>query len=404
MSKCGKFGTFLLVVLAGCSTVPPQQPPTEVTVVPEQTAIVTASANFAPASPIVTVPTPAPVAVPAPRIIPAPAPVTPAAPTNQITDAWIALDRWVQLNGFGTLRRLTADANPTYSFATPNGTMSVKVGSQLAYWNGLEYRLGFAPQLSNGRPYLHALDANKNFEPLLNNKPSFQWSTNRVVVIDPGHGGTDNGTKSVFNGHFEKEFTLDWAYRLQAILAAKGFTALMTRASDANLALSNRVAFAEKHKADLFLSLHFNSSLPDHTQTGLETYCLTPKGLPSNLTRGYSDNANLSFPNNYYDRDNLQYAVRLHRSLLKVNGQIDRGVRRARFLGVLQNQSRPAVLIEGGYLSNPQEARRIADPAYRQKLAEAVAEALLESMDSNVHLASQSPAPPGGTQPAEKTN
>jgi hypothetical protein len=63
---------------------------------------------------------------------------------------------------------------------------------------------------------------------------------------------------------------------------------------------------------------------------------------------------------------------------LQVNGRRDRGVRRARFLGVLRGQRCPAILVEGGYLSNPQEARRVADPAYRQKLAEAVAQALVD--------------------------
>ena len=72
----------------------------------------------------------------------------------------------------------------------------------------------------------------------------------------------------------------------------------------------------------------------------------------------------------------------MHRALLQVNGRHDRGVRRARFLGVLRGQRCPAVLVEGGYLSNPQEARRIADPAYRQKLAEAVAQALVEKPEA----------------------
>jgi N-acetylmuramoyl-L-alanine amidase len=72
----------------------------------------------------------------------------------------------------------------------------------------------------------------------------------------------------------------------------------------------------------------------------------------------------------------LQFASLVHRALLQVNGRHDRGLRRARYLGVLRGQNRPAILVEGGYLSNPHEARLIADPAYRQRLAEAVAKAL----------------------------
>jgi N-acetylmuramoyl-L-alanine amidase len=137
------------------------------------------------------------------------------------------------------------------------------------------------------------------------------------------------------------------------------------------------IAFAERRQADLFLSLHFNSSVAgEHEQAGLETYCLTPAGMPSSLTRGYGDDTSQPFPNNDYDEQNLQYAVRLHRALLAVNGGVDRGVRRARFLGVLRGQHCPAVLVESGYLSNPGEARRISDPAHRQKLAEAIAKAL----------------------------
>src|SRR5690349_17523989 len=103
--------------------------------------------------------------------------------------------------------------------------------------------------------------------------------------------------------------------------------------------------------------------------------------MPSSLRRGFEDDSTHTFPNNAYDAQNLQYAVRLHRALLKVNGSVDRGVRRARFLSVLRGQNRPAVLLEGGYLSNPKEARLIADPAHRQKLAEAVAKVLCPEME-----------------------
>jgi N-acetylmuramoyl-L-alanine amidase len=72
----------------------------------------------------------------------------------------------------------------------------------------------------------------------------------------------------------------------------------------------------------------------------------------------------------------MQLAERLHRALLHATSLEDRGVNRARFIGVLRGQRRPSVLIEAGFLSNPHEAKRIADPLFRQKLAEAVATAL----------------------------
>jgi len=229
-----------------------------------------------------------------------------------------------------------------------------------------------------------------------------------VVVIDPGHGGENPGTKSVLGAHYEKEYTLDWAMRLQALLLANKCKAFLTRSNDVDLALSNRVAFAVRHNADMFVSLHFNSAAPNETEGGLETYCLTPVGMPSSLTRGYSDEIRQTFPNNGFDTRNLVLALKIHRGLLQVNGHHDRGVRRARFPGVLRGQQCAAVLVEGGYLSNPQEARLISDPAYRQRLAEAVAKALLpaQSAISSVALNSAdgplklTPATLGDSAPA----
>ncbi len=200
--------------------------------------------------------------------------------------------------------------------------------------------------------------------------------------------------------------TTPWSGRgdCNHLLVTNGWTVWLTRSNDVNVQLPARVAFADSRKAALFLSLHFNSSFPDHEQAGLETYCLTPSGMPSNLTRCFKDDAALIFPNNSFDTENLQLAIRLHRSLLQANGHADRGVRRARFLGVLQGQNRPAVLVEGGYLSNPDEAREIADPAYLEKLARAVARALMEDFGGPMNLASKAPtAPPTATNADEQT-
>jgi N-acetylmuramoyl-L-alanine amidase len=136
------------------------------------------------------------------------------------------------------------------------------------------------------------------------------------------------------------------------------------------------VNVAENRRADVFLSLHFNSSAPDQRPAGLATFCLTPVGMPSNITRDYPDFLFQGFPNNSYDTQNMQLAERLQRALLRATSMEDRGVNRARFMGVLRGQHRAAVLIEAGFMSNPREARRIADPDFRQKLAEAVASAL----------------------------
>jgi N-acetylmuramoyl-L-alanine amidase len=229
--------------------------------------------------------------------------------------------------------------------------------------------------LIDNQIFLHRLDLQRNLEPLLCDPP-LKFSAERVIVIDPGHGGSNTGTHSVLDGQFEKEYTLDWALRLAPLLATNGWHVFLTRTNDADVSVDDRAAFAEAHHADLFISLHFNSAAPNRTQAGLETYCLTPTGMASTLIRGYNDFWSDNFPNNSYDAENLQLAVRLQAALLRAAGLEDRGVRRARFIGVLHDQHRPAVLIEGGYLSNPLEAKLIESPEFRQLLAEAIADAL----------------------------
>lgn len=288
----------------------------------------------------------------------------------------VALSRWASLNGYGAVRLLPLNPTPAHTVKTPSGNITVRANSLSAYWGRVEVRLGFKPQLVGDQIYLHALDFKKILDPLAHGT-TVTTPANRLVVIDPGHGGAQVGTRNTVTGRYEKDYTLDWAKRLAPLLEQSGWRVALTRTEDVAMSLADRVSFAEARHADLFLSLHFNAT-GDTSQSpaGLETYCLTPAGMPSSLTRGYADDARLTFPNNAFDAANIRYAMRIHTALLQVNGNNDRGIRHARFLDVLAGQNRPAVLIEGGYLSNPNEARLIADSAYRQKLAEAVAKAL----------------------------
>ena len=357
----------LILLLAGCASGPHGNGKEA----PDWGAVDNAATPEMPTPPVV----PSPPAV-APVPTPIPAPPAMAVPTNQFAETWVPLSRWCQANGLSAPCQVTSGQVPGYALSTTSGVFLLRIGSQVAHWDGMEVRLAFAPQIIGGQACIHTLDLKKNVQPLVLGAPMNFVRTNLNIVIDPGHGGEDSGTTSVLGRGYEKEFTLDWARRLGSVLATNGWRVFFTRTNDADLSVSNRIAFAGAHQADLFLSLHFNSSAPSDQQAGLETYCLTPTGMPSTLTRGFGDDCGLAFPNNAFDAQNLQFAARVHRALLQVNGKRDRGVRRARFLGVLRGQHCPAILVEGGYLSNPQEARRIADPAYRQKLAEALAQAL----------------------------
>lgn len=313
---------------------------------------------------------------PQPPVVKAPQPVTNPAPVlPPPVSTWTSLNAWAKAGRLSAPKHVGDVPVASYSITSPRGALLLEIGSREATWRGLEILLGFAPQLIDGQVFVHGLDLQKNLEPLLLGAP-LTFGTNRVIVIDPGHGGSNTGTHNLSDGRFEKEFTLDWALRLKPLLETNGWTVWLTRTNDTDVSLADRVAFANAHHADAFISLHFNSAAPSVTQDGMEIYCLTPTGMPSTLTRNYDDFWTDHYPNNYFDTTNLELAARLQAALLHATGEEDRGIRRARFMSVLQGQKCPAVLIEGGFLSNPAEARKIENPEFRQKLAEGVANAL----------------------------
>lgn len=371
-----------LLFLAGCAT-PPTEP------VPKEWSATGGAANPAPQTPGATNLTG--VNVNQPPGLTVPIKPSPFPPTNnnfrpQLSplNTWTSVNQWAVQHNLLRPQRLTDSPMATYAMISGNGEMIFSIGSREANWNGRELHLGFDPEIIDGEIFMYGLDLQKNLEPLLCEKP-LTFDGDRVIVLDPGHGGMNSGTISVLDHRPEKEFTLDLARRVKPLLEQEGWKVFLTRTDDYDLALSNRVAFAEDHHADLFISLHFNSSAPDKKQAGLETYCLTPTGMPSTVTRNFADPWQENLPNNIFDTQNLQLAMRLHNALLRASGEEDRGVRRARFIGVLRGQKRPAILIEGGYLSNPVEAAKIENPDFRQKLAETIAAALARNPQTAMH-------------------
>jgi N-acetylmuramoyl-L-alanine amidase len=290
-------------------------------------------------------------------------------------DGWVSLAQWAGANGLGELVGEGVHPDLNYKLQGAGGGLVIAIGKRQARWGGQELWLGFAPRLLNGEPQVHRLDVEKNLAPLLAAQEVGPL-TNRMIVLDPGHGGEDSGAKSAAADRYEKEFTLDWARRLKPLLEAQGWEVCLTRTNDTELSLAERIGVAEARQAALFISLHFNSGGANGELEGLETYCLTPAGMPSNVLRTAADDLRQTYPNNAFDAQNLRWAMRLHRALVERTAEPDRGLRRARFMGVLRGQHRPAILLEGGYLSHPREALLIASPEYRQQLAEAVAQAL----------------------------
>jgi N-acetylmuramoyl-L-alanine amidase len=154
------------------------------------------------------------------------------------------------------------------------------------------------------------------------------------------------------------------------LLQAKGFKVVMTREHDVFLPLELRANIANQTHDSVFVSIHFNAT-SNTAATGFEIYSLTPRGAPST-----ADNAlALSFANmqagSAVDAQSFELAVAVYHSMLGHIQEVDRGIKRARF-AVLRRTNIPAILVEGGFLSETSDSRSIANPAWRGKLAEAI--------------------------------
>jgi N-acetylmuramoyl-L-alanine amidase len=300
-------------------------------------------------------------------------PVLPGEPL-QLPSGLLLLEDWARLCGLYHLRPVPGATPYTVELEGDRGVLTLTLGQRFAKWNGINIGLGFAPGVRQGQMVVHSVDVVKNFYPL--SLGTFSISKpSRVLVIDPGHGGSDPGSLSSGKIH-EKELTLDWALRVEKLLANTSWKVILTRRDDRDVPRAERVAIADANQADIFISLHFNSLENGSGELGIETYCLAPAGAPSNINRNFEEELQRAYPNNQFDSENLLLAARLHQSVIRTTGRRDRGVRRARFMTVLREQKRPAVLIEGGFLSNSAEAALIFDPAYRQQMAVAVCNAL----------------------------
>lgn len=189
----------------------------------------------------------------------------------------------------------------------------------------------------------------------------------RVICLDAGHGGTDTGTQNRRLKLDEKALTLDVAQRVRRFLEAKGYRVVMTRSDDRFVELEDRAAFANRAKADLFVSIHFNA-FPQPGVTGTETYILTRRGQRSTGAAKRESSDQVGLPGHRADPWNAVLGHAIHRQLVGRLNTADRGLKFARFK-VLTLVNCPGVLVESGYLSNEAEARRIATPAYRADIA-----------------------------------
>ncbi len=188
--------------------------------------------------------------------------------------------------------------------------------------------------------------------------PKSQWTPSRtkaggLIVIDPGHGGKDDGATS-YLGHAEKGINLRIANRVVAKLKAKGFTVKMTRSSDTYIDRFERAEVTNNIGPDLFVSIHCDS-LPKITMRGYTVYVSRSASQNSRMAAGLVENAMAS------------------------TGLPSRGVRGGDYV-VLVNTRCPAILVECGCLSNPREAGLLYDSGVQDKIAAAIANGIEKAM------------------------
>ncbi len=169
----------------------------------------------------------------------------------------------------------------------------------------------------------------------------------RTVVIDPGHGGHDNGGQ--WGKVYEKHLALDTAVRLENNLKRMGFQTVLTRRSDYFISLPQRVAMGNRYRNAIFVSIHYNYTWKQHV-SGLETF--------------------------YYSREGQKLAQFVQQGLVKRTRAVDRQAKFARFY-VIRNSKLPAILVEGGFVSNERERERVKLGSFREAVARGIAEGIM---------------------------
>lgn len=166
----------------------------------------------------------------------------------------------------------------------------------------------------------------------------------RTVIIDPGHGGHDKGGQ--WGRVYEKHLALDTSIRLEAHLKKMGFNTVLTRRSDTFISLPGRMQMANKYRNAIFISVHYNYTWKQHV-SGIETF--------------------------YHNANSKSLAQAVHRGMMSRVKVVDRGVKYARYY-VIRNTKMPAVLVEGGFVSNSNERSRMKTAWFRDAVARGVAE------------------------------
>lgn len=328
-----------------------------------------------PVKPPATAPETKPTPAPAPPTVTA-KPTTPTLPNNAGV-AW-------QIYDYGGQDYVTAESMHKFYrfsefkvsgdhvwFKNPTLIMKGRVGSLDMLINNIKFVLSNPVRSINGKVCFSRLDLAKLLDPVIRPWLITQGEPFDTVIIDPGHGGHDSGAKGVYG--YEKDFTLKLGESTRAALLKRGFKVVMTRQDDRFISLGGRVKFANAIPKSIFVSLHFNSA--STSASGIETFALTPQGGSSTSMGARAWDAK-AFTGNVRDAENIALATAVHAMVMHRFKLIDRGIKRARW-SVLTGCTRPGILFEGGFVTNQAEGRLIASQLYREQLANAIADAIM---------------------------
>ncbi len=296
---------------------------------------------------------------------------SPAAPEWKVIKVghwdYLSVDNVAEFYGFAGS---TEPIEKTVRLDNGRNQLELTLDSREAIVNGVRNWLCFPVIEKDGKYLVSRIDLAKTIEPQFRPHLIKNIRALKTVVIDAGHGGIEKGAASSYGN--EKEFTLDVAQRLKKMLEAKGLRVVMTRQGDDQVPLPLRARIANATKDSIFVSIHFNATDYNREATGFEIYSLTPRGAPStqdNSLKARFGNMQAGSP---VDAASLILSTSVYHSMLGYMPEFDRGVKRARF-AVLRLTQIPAILVEGGFLTERDESRLIAKPAWREQLAQSIA-------------------------------
>jgi len=266
--------------------------------------------------------------------------------------------------------------------------MNLRIGGNECLMNNVKFVFSHTIATLGEKIYVSRIDLAKLIDPVL--RPNFIKNADdfRTVVLDAGHGGKDPGATNPLGT--EATYNLKLAAIVKKQLEAKGFKVVETRNSNEFLSLQERVNLANTVKESaIFISIHFNSG--GRAARGIETFTLSPPGEP-HYEHEFKEADLQARAGNEHDSANIALATSVHGSILRRLGKntLDRGIKRARF-SVLSGVRHPAILLEGGFLSHPYEARLIETDAYQNALAGGIVDAITKYRFA---VSSQPPAAP----------